>query len=488
MDIRTVRTTVDHLWRKEILPSLSGLVAIPALSPAFDPDWTHSGHLDAAVHHLKAWIEERALTGVTTEVVRVGEASPLLLVDLPATPGAEDQGTVLCYGHLDKQPPLEGWSPGLGPWLPVIRDGRLFGRGSADDGYAGYAAVTAVQAARAAGGRHARVVLLLETGEESGSPDLATYLDHLERQLGSVTLVLCLDSGARDHDSLWLTTSLRGLANLRVTVRVLDGPLHSGVAGGVVPCSFRILRELLGRIENAATGEILLPELVATIPPHRRAEARAAVAALGSPQLPQVAGMRLMAEDQLELVLNNSWRPALSVTGAAGLPDTANAGNVHRPSTTLALSLRLPPTVDSTTAVAALTQALRTDVPYGATVEIEPGDHASGWAAPPHAAWLTTALDSVAREVFSAPCQGIGAGGTIPFMAMLAQRFPEAEFVVTGAMDPHSRAHAPDESLHLGLAQRLTEAIAVLLNAHAARTGPGGGGGTAPGDVRSGLI
>ena len=342
----SVRETVSRLWADEVLPSLSGLVEIPALSQSFDPDWDANGQLAAAVEHVRSWITARNLPGATIDVIRVEDRSPVLLVDVPATPGAEDRGTVLLYGHLDKQPPVGGWSDGLGPWQPVIRDGRLYGRGSADDGYAGYAATTALEAVHAAGGQHARSVILLETGEESGSPDLPLYLERLADRLGRVSFVICLDSGGNDYERLWLTTSLRGMVQVHATVRVLDSAQHSGLASGIVPSSFRILRRLLERIEDAETGEIKLAELNVEIPANRVAEAKGAAEATPGEiktAFPLADGMRPVSEDDVELLLNNSWRPTLSVIGASGFPEPANAGNVLRDSTTLALSLRLPP-------------------------------------------------------------------------------------------------------------------------------------------------
>jgi len=465
-----VRETVARLWENEILPSLSGLVRIPALSQAFDPDWAAHGHLVAAVEHVKGWIAAQDVPGAHLDVVQVDGRSPVLLVDVPATPDAEDRGTVLLYGHLDKQPPVGGWSEGLGPWQPVVRGDRLFGRGSVDDGYAGYAATTALTVLRAAGGRHARAVILLETAEESGSPDLPMYLEHLAERLGRVSFVICLDSGGNDYERLWLTQSLRGLAQLEVTVRVLDSAQHSGLASGVVPSSFRVLRRLLDRIEDASTGEIMLAELTATIPENRLGEARATVEV--SPRamrttFPVVEGLRLTSDDEMELVLNNSWRPTLSVTGAAGLPEPAQAGNVLRDSTTLSLSFRLPPTVDSAVAVEAVQKALTTDVPYSAKVQLSGLEHAGGWNAPDAAPWLSAALETVSAEVFDAPWRSIGLGAAIPFMGQLAERYPYAQFLVTGALGPDSNPHVPDEWLHLGQARRITEAVAHVLDAHA---------------------
>ncbi|MGH3516755.1 MAG: M20/M25/M40 family metallo-hydrolase [Haloechinothrix sp.] len=470
MEHEAVRTHVRQTWDADILPSLSELVKIPALSPAFDARWAASGHLAAAVAHVRKWMEPRAIPGATIDVVQLDGRSPVLLLDVPATEGAADAGTVLLYGHLDKQPPVGGWSEGLGPWTPVLRDGRLYGRGSADDGYAGYAATAALEAVRRSGGQHARAVVLLETGEESGSPDLPAYLAHLAERLGAVTFVVCLDSGGFDYQRLWLTTSLRGLAQAQITVRVLETAQHSGLASGAVPSSFRVLRELLERIESAKTGEILLPELSVRIPENRLREAEATAAvAPGAIRgtFPLADGVRPVSDDEVELLLNTSWRPTLSVIGADGFPTPAEAGNVLRTSSTLALSFRLPPTADSAAAMAAITRALTTDVPYQAQVELAGVEHAGGWNAPEAAPWLATALGEVSETVFGQPWRSIGLGGSIPFMGLLGELYPQAQFLVTGALGSDSNAHVPDEWLHLAHAARVTEAVAYMLDAHA---------------------
>ncbi|KAA5836268.1 M20/M25/M40 family metallo-hydrolase [Saccharopolyspora hirsuta] len=471
MDRVAVAKTVDRVWDESVLPSLSELVEIPAVSPAFDAGWAESGHLDAAVEHVRRWITARGIEGAEVEVVRLPERTPLLLVDVPATEGAAE-GTVLLYGHLDKQPPMGGWSEGLGPWTPVVRDDRLYGRGAADDGYAGYAAVTAIEAVRAHGGAHARCVVLLETGEESGSPDLPAYLEHLSERLGDVSLVVCLDSGAGDYDRMWLTTSLRGMVSLEVTVQVLESGLHSGIASGIVPSSFRVLRQLLDRLEDSATGEILVPELNVAIPENRIAETRSSIAAapgLVRNSVPWLDGLRPVAEDEVELALNNSWRPTLSIIGAEGLPGPGDAGNVLRPYTTVLLSFRLPPTADPEAALRAVREKLTTDVPYGAKVTFGHTEAGLGWNAPDLAPWLETALDQASDEVFGAEWRTMGLGGSIPFMGLLQDAYPAAQFVVTGALGPDSNAHVPDESLNLPFAAKITSAIAYVLDAHANR-------------------
>jgi acetylornithine deacetylase/succinyl-diaminopimelate desuccinylase-like protein len=465
--------SVRQTWDSEILPSLIDFVAIPALSPMFDADWATSGHLDAAAEHLRSWLTGRGIPGATVEIVRLPGLTPVVLMEVPASEGVpEDAGTVVLYGHLDKQPPFGAWSDGLGPWTPVVRDNQLFGRGAVDDGYSGYAATAAIEAVLAAGGRHARCVLILETSEESGSPDLPAYLTHLRDRLGDVSLVVCLDSGGWDYDRLWLSTSLRGLVSADVTVRVLPTGLHSGMASGVVPSSFRVFRTLLDRLEESATGRVLLPEMHVDIPADRIAEVTASVTAapgMANTAYKPIDGMRLASEDEVELLLNNTWRPTLSVIGAAGLPDPSVAGNVLRPFTTFKLSFRLPPTADSDTALAALRTALTSAVPYGAHVEIGHTESARGWNAPATAPWLRSTLDTLSAEVFGNQWGTVGIGGSIPFMAMLADTYPEAQFVVTGAAGRDSNTHVPDEWLNLDQAARVSQSVAYILDAHASR-------------------
>ncbi|UBU13525.1 M20/M25/M40 family metallo-hydrolase [Nonomuraea gerenzanensis] len=470
MDHQKLRESISEAWATDVLPSLSGLIEIPAVSAAYDAAWEEHGHLRAAVEHVRGWVASRGLPGARCDVVQLDGRAPLLFVDVPATPGAAATGTVLLYGHLDKQPPLGDWSAGLGPWQPVIRDGRLYGRGAADDGYSGYAATTALEAVRGAGGEHARAVLLLETGEESGSPDLPAYLEQLADRLGEVSLVVCLDGGGGDYERLWLTSSLRGAVQATVTVRVLETGVHSGLGSGIVPSSFRVMRQLLDRVEDAETGEVKLAEMVVPIPEERRAEAARLVALhpeVAVPQLPLLPGMRRASDDDVEVVLNNTWRPTLSVTGAGGLPDPAVAGAVLRAWTSFRLSFRLPPSADAEAARVALERVLTTDVPYGAQVEVGDFMVLNGWHAPAPDAWLASALQEVGEQVFGKPCQSLGIGGGIPFMEMLGRRYPEAQFVVTGALGADSNAHVPDEWLHLPFAVQVTEAVARLLDAHA---------------------
>ena len=460
--------TLGEFWDDAIVPALVEYIRIPAKSPHFDREWRAHGYIDDAVRLAAQWCEAHAVAGMNLEIVRLAGRTPCLFIDVPGT--ASGAGTVLLYGHLDKQPEMTGWREGLGPWTPVVQDGRLYGRGGADDGYAVFAALAAIRELQAGGKPHARCAVLIECCEESGSYDLPAYLEALSSRIGTPSLVVGLDSGCGSYDQLWGTSSLRGLVNGVLSVDVLDEGVHSGDASGVVASSFRIARALLERIEDARTGEIRDPAFQAEIPQERRRQAQRAAEVIGEQvwrKFPFVAGMRAMHSDTTELVLNRTWRPMLAVTGADGLPTPANAGNVLRPRTQLVLSLRLPPTVEAAGAARRMKEILESDPPYGAMVRYEAGQAATGWHAPASEQWLERALEAASQRHFGRPAMWMGEGGTIPFMAMLGAKFPQAQFFITGVLGPHSNAHGPNEFLHLGYAKRLTACVADVLSAHA---------------------
>ena len=461
---------VDKTWDDEIVPQLVEYIRIPNKSPTFDPEWESHGHMEDAVSLIFGWGEKQKIDGLSLEVVRLPGRTPLIYMEVPGTSDA----TVLLYGHLDKQPEMTGWRDDLGPWQPVIEGDKLYGRGGADDGYSAYASLTAIAALQREGIPHGRAVIIIEACEESGSYDLPFYIDALASRIGKPDLVVCLDSGCGNYDQLWSTTSLRGMASGVLSVSVLNEGVHSGDASGIVPSSFRILRQLLARIDDPQTGELVAPEFQADIPQQRIDQARQAANALGEEvftKFPFVEGMQPAGEDLAELVLNRTWRGALSVTGADGLPEVENAGNVLRPGTQVKLSLRLPPSVDAEEAGKKLKSLLESDPPYGAQVHYEPESAASGWNAPPLADWLRDAVNAASQSHFGRDAMYMGEGGSIPFMGMLGEKFPEAQFLITGVLGPASNAHGPNEFLHIPTGKRLTACVADVLAAHLTEKG-----------------
>jgi acetylornithine deacetylase/succinyl-diaminopimelate desuccinylase-like protein len=465
LDPARVTRLVDEIWSDSVVATLEEYIRIPNKSPMFDPDWQRHGHMERAVELFTAWCRDHALPGMRVDTVRLSGRTPLIFIDIP---GIGD-GSILLYGHLDKQPEMSGWRDGLDPWRPVREDDRLYGRGGADDGYAMFAALSAAHAVIEQGLPHAGLRILIEASEESGSPDLPAYMEHLGDRIGDPDLVICLDSGCGNYDQLWCTTSLRGLVGGTLTVDVLTEGVHSGDAGGIVPSSFRIARLLLDRLEDAASGRILPPALHVDIPPGRIEQAGHAAEVLGDQvyaKFPFHGDTGPAVDDRVEQILARTWRPSLEITGAGGLPEPGNAGNVLRPRTQLKLSLRLPPTCDSGVARHVLADLLVGDPPHGASVRFEVQQAGDGWQAPAMPAWLEQSIDDASKTFFSKPSVQMGEGGTIPFMAMLGRALPRASFLITGVLGPHSNAHGPNEFLHLPTARRVSACVAQVIADH----------------------
>lgn len=469
---------VNRAWDDDIVRQLTEYIAIPAKSPMFDADWEKHGYIDTVVGNAAAWVDAQKVAGLRLEIVRLAGRTPLLFFEVDAANAGNGQAascqTVLMYGHLDKQPEFTGWRSDLGPWTPKYEDGKLYGRGGADDGYAIYASIAAIQALKTQKVAHPRIVGLVETCEESGSYDLLPYIDALRPRLGAVGLVICLDSGAGNYNQLWLTSSLRGMASGVLKVEVLTEGVHSGDASGLVPSSFRILRQVLDRLEDSATGRLLPTQFHCAVPAERLAQAKATATILGAeiyqrfPWAQHDCGgatqsMLPTTSDPLQALLNRTWLPALSVTGSQGLPELSNAGNVLRPSTAFKLSLRLPPLVDAAQAVAKLKALLEDNAPYQARVSFEGEASANGWNAPSTAAWFEQALSRASLDCFGAPCGFIGQGGSIPLMGLLSSGFPKAQMMVCGVLGPKSNAHGPNEFLHVPYAKKLTAAVAQVM-------------------------
>jgi acetylornithine deacetylase/succinyl-diaminopimelate desuccinylase-like protein len=468
---------VSQAWDGDIVQRLSDYIAIPAKSPLFDADWLSHGYLETVVRNTAHWIEAQNLKGLVLEVVRLPGRTPVIFFEVAATRSAQagvSEQTVLMYGHLDKQPEFSGWRKDLGPWTPKYEDGKLYGRGGADDGYAAYAAIAAIAALKDQNVAHPRILGLIETCEESGSYDLLPYVDALRTRLGDVGLVVCLDSGAGNYDQLWLTNSLRGMASGVLRVDVLSEGVHSGDASGVVPSSFRVLRQVLDRLEDSATGRLLPGIFHCEVPAERLAQARATADILGDEVYKRfpwahydcggaTQSVLPTTTDPLQALLNRTWMPTLSVTGAEGFPAMRDAGNVLRPFTAFKLSLRLPPLVEAATAVQALKALLEDNAPYQAKVTFESSGGATGWNAPNTAPWFEQALNEASQAHFGAGCGYIGQGGTIPLMNMLSKGFPKAQMMVCGVLGPKSNAHGPNEFLHVPYAKKLTAAVAQVI-------------------------
>ena len=464
MNSEKLQQDISTFWDNQILPTIIEYIKFPNKSPVFDPDWEANGYMDQVVDLASEWVNNHKPDNSTLNIYKEAGRTPLMILDVPGN----SDGTVLMYGHLDKQPEMEGWAEGLDPWKPVLKDDKLYGRGGADDGYAIFASVCTVNALLDQGISLPRIVILIECSEESGSPDLPFYMDHCADVIGSPDLVICLDSGAGNYEQFWTTTSLRGLIGCTLRVDILKEGIHSGGGSGIAPSSFRLVRELLSRLEDEDTGHIIVENLKVEIPEYRIKEIKAMVNVLGDEvynTLPWVAGAGPITNDKVEMVMNNTWLPMLSVVAADGLPAVKDGGNVLRPYTTIKLSLRIPPTLDANAAQNIVEELFTSNPPYGAAVSMEFEEPATGWEAPPLAQWLDDAIQLASKTIYNKPALAMGEGGTIPFMSMLGDKFPEAQFVITGVLGPYSNAHGPNEFLHIPYAKKLTACVGMIIQA-----------------------
>lgn len=453
---------INQFWDEEIIPTLMEYIKIPNKSPQFDARWEEHGYMDQAVTLLSNWAKKHAMPNMKIEVIQLEHRTPIILVEAPG----ESEETILLYGHLDKQPEMSGWDEDLHPWQPVLREHQLFGRGGADDGYALFAALTALKFLDQNKIPRARCLILIEASEESGSPDLPFYIDALAERIKKPALVVCLDSGCGNYEQLWVTTSLRGLVGGTLKINVLKQGIHSGMGSGIVPSCFRILRQLLNRIEDENTGDICLADLQMDIPSIREEQAALAAKALGKHVYSELPFLKDVLPDTAnisDLILRRTWKPALSITGCDGFPALENAGNVTLPNLAVKLSMRLSPTCDPKQAAATIKKTLETKPPYNAHVEFEISDTGPGWNAPTEKSWLAEAIQKASHTYFGRDAAYMGEGGSIPFMGMLGKKFPEAQFLITGVLGPQSNAHGPNEFLHIPMAKKLTGCVADVI-------------------------
>lgn len=465
MDSAKTEMFVGKMWKERVLPELMEYIRVPNKSPLYDPQWQEHGHMDEAVALIEQWCRREPIPGMLFDIVKLEGRTPLLFIDIPG----DTADTVLLYGHLDKQPEMTGWREDLGPWTPVLEGDKLYGRGGADDGYSVFSALTAIHALNNQQVPHARCVVIIEACEESGSYDLPYYIEALSSRIGTPSLIICLDSGCGNYDQLWCTTSLRGLVVGDLSVRLLKEGVHSGDGSGVVASSFRVLRHLLSRLEDEKTGEILVREFFVDIPPETVRQASVTAEILGTDvysKFPLLPGVQPVTPDPKELILNRTWRPALAITGAEGLPALKDAGNVLRPSTAVRVSVRIPPGCDPVQAGERLKKLFETDPPYGANVVFELGQAAAGWSAPKMSPWLSESVERASQTFFGKGVAYMGEGGSIPFMDMLGKKFPEAQFLITGVLGPNSNAHGPNEFLHIPTSEKLTCSVAHVLADH----------------------
>lgn len=460
----TIEQSVQTFWDKEALPALMDFIRIPAKSTAFDSHWQEHGYLLQACEKSKAWIES-VLPQARCEILTQKDRTPCLFVDIAAD-GTTRDNTIAFYGHLDKQPEAGGWAKGLGPWEPVIRNGKLYGRGAADDGYSLFAMVTAIVALKREQVPHPRIVGIFETQEESGSTDLPEYLKLLKDDIGNPAAFIILDNHCGDYERLWLSTSLRGVISGTLRVQSMHYGVHSGSYSGMVPDPFSIAQALVERLHDPITGFVKVSECHADIPKRRIEQLKKASDVLGDlvwNHAPFVEGVQTKHISNHEIFLQQTWKPALTVIGVDGMPKIEDAGNVVQGSVALRLSMRVPPMIDFEKAAQAVENELLRDPPYGCKVSWRYQENHEGWCASSDSEEFETLFSDASKQVFGQEAVMMGQGGSISIINTFERLFPGTSLILTGVLGPQSNAHAPNESLDLDYVVRLTQSLCYVL-------------------------
>jgi acetylornithine deacetylase/succinyl-diaminopimelate desuccinylase-like protein len=461
MDIVKTEAFVEENFEKNFVEPLSDFVRIPNLTPAFDPEYFTNGLNQQAIKFVKEYAESMKIDGLEFHHYEEEGMCPMVVMTYEGS-GAPN---VMVYGHLDKQPHMEGWREGTGPISPAIIDGKLYGRGASDDGYVPFAVLLAIKNAILQGQTLPRIALVLETEEESGSHDLVPLLEKCNKWIGTPDFCICLDSGALDYSTLWLTTTLRGMMAFNMKVSIAEGAVHSGISGGAIPETFRIANSLLDRLEDTTTRRLPLFEV--EIPDSFKEEAKHIAELQGEDMYKPfkfLEGCKAMNQDDLaELYLNVNWRPSLAVTGADGMPPISKSGNVVRPSTTLRVSIRLPPGLDSVKALATAEELLLKDVPHGAKVELLSKVTGDGWCMKELSEKTVKVLDQASNNFYGKSCGQYGIGGSIPFLKVLGDKYPQTEILALGVLGPEANAHAPNETLDLPYSKKFIMTLSHVL-------------------------
>jgi len=431
---------------RAVLPSvradLEDLVRIQSV-------WADPGR--RAEVHRSAEAVSKLLSEAGFEDIRTVSAggAPAVIARHPAPPGAP---TVLLYAHHDVQPEGDGTQWASPPFEPTERDGRLYGRGTADD-KAGIA--THLAAFRAHGGvPPVGVTVFVEGEEESGSPSLRALLAE-HRDLLAADVIVIADSDNWSTEVPSLTVSLRGLADCIVEVATLDHGLHSGMWGGVVPDALSALVRLLASLHDDE-GNVAVVGLD---------EATAADVEISPERVRSDTGLLDgVSEIGSGAVVQRLWaKPSITVIGIDTTP-IASASNTLVPRARAKVSMRVAPGGDAGEHLAALTRHLETHAPWGAQVTVTPGDLGEPYAIEASGP-VYDAARAAFRQAWGADAVDTGVGGSIPFIAEFAAAFPDAAILVTGVEDPATQAHSINESLHLGVLERAATAEALLLEA-----------------------
>ena len=471
MDTELLKKYVDKQFTLNILPNLMNFIRIPNLSPLFDPNWKTNGYLFKAANLIVSYAKSLNIKNAEINLLQDSGHTPMVFIEIPAS-RKNDNRTVIFYGHYDKQPYGTGWDKDKSPTNPVIVDGRLYGRGSADDGYASFSILTAIKTCQEFNCLMPRICCLFEGAEESTDADLKYYFDKLIPILGdNVVAFIPLDSGCPDYDRLWMANSLRGIVDIDVNIQTLDQESHYGPeASGIIAENLFLMRKIYDGLVDSTNGEFKLEEFKIAedkIPAIVMEQMQKEIEIVGDnfiKNIPLYEGVSPLKTDVKELMINNRWKPSCFILGIDNCPKTEDRGFGVSSGINVRMSIRIPPTVDKNKAIEALKKALSDNIYFGAQVKLGYLDYGEGVLLANMSNKVKNILNKASLEFFGNESVFTGVGGSIPFIGYFQSKYPNTDIICTGIVGSDSHEHGPNENLNIEACKKMVCVLCYFLS------------------------
>ena len=469
MDKKSFEKYIEKMFTYNMIPNLMNFIRIPNLSPAYDYEWNTNGLLLKAANLIIAYAKSLEIKNAQINLIQDKGYSPLIFIEIPAS-RPNDNRTVLLYAHFDKQPHGTGWDDDKGPTKPVIQNGRLYGRGSADDGYASFSMLTAIKACQEHNCPLPRICLIFEGAEESTDEHLTYYFNKLLPIIGeNVIAFIPLDSGCADYDRLWITNSLRGVCDYEINIQTLDNNISFGPeASGRIAENLFILRKAIDAVMDTSTGDVKIEEFyVKDIPEEIQEEMDKEIEIVGEQffkEIPLYEGVKPLKTDIKEAMINNRWKPTCSILGIDNCPKIEDNGFGVKKSITVKMSMRLPPGIDSHAALEALKKVVKENIYFDAKVKFLSAEVADGWKLTNFSEKTKNVLNKASKEYFGNELVFKGMGGSIPFITYFQTKYPNADVICTGILGADCFEHGPNENLHLEACKKMILVLCYFLS------------------------
>ena len=469
MDKKSFEKYIEKMFTYNLLPTLIDFIRIPNLSPAYDYNWNTNGLLLKAANLIISYAKSLDIKNANINLIQDKGRTPLIFIDISAT-RINDTRTVLLYAHFDKQPYGEGWDEDKFPTNPVIINGRLYGRGSADDGYASFSILTAIKACQDHNCPLPRICLIFEGAEESTDEDLTYYFDKLLPVIGNnVIAFIPLDSGGPSYDRLWINNSLRGIVKFDINIQSLDLDCNFGPeASGRVAENLFLLRKVLDGVMDSTTGEILIDELfVKEIPKSIEEEMDKEIEIVGDTffdTIPLYDGVKPLKTDVKEAIINYRWKPSCSILGIDNCPKIEENGFGVSKSIKVRVGIRLPPGVDYKVAIEALKKTISQNIYFGAKIELVYASGSNGWHLSNFSSRTKNIFNKASLEYFGNEIVLRGGGGSIPFISYFQTKYPNADVICTGISGSDSNEHGPNENLNIEACKKMILILCYFLS------------------------